>query len=89
MTSLALLRSITDIARQLRLRDRRHSVSNQYEISIELPGKLGGVHREIVDAASETDARNLVRARYGTENVRVVAGRQVRFGGGSDDRDRR
>ena len=63
-------------------------MSNTYEISIELPGKLGGVHREVVDAASETDARNLVRARYG-EDVRVVGGRMTHFGGGVDERDRR
>lgn len=61
-------------------------MSNTYEISIELPGKLGGVHREVIDAASETDARNLARARYGTQDVRVVGGRMVRFGGGDDDR---
>lgn len=65
-------------------------MSNEFEISYELPGsKVGGVHKQVVSAASETDARNIVRAHFGdNQEVRVVGGRMTSFGGGRDE-DRR
>jgi hypothetical protein len=66
-------------------------VSNEYEIRYELPKSgVGGVHTETVTASSESDARNIVRAHFGGQEVRIVSGHMTRFGGGSDDhRDRR
>ena len=65
-------------------------MSNQYEIKYELPGSgVGGINKQTVNAASETDARNIVRAQFaGNPDVRIVGGRMVSFG---DDRrdDRR
>ena len=64
-------------------------MSNQYEISYELPRSgVGGVHTETVNAASETDARNIVRAKFaGNPDVRIVGGRMVSFGGQNDRND--
>ena len=64
-------------------------MSNKYEISYELPGSgVGGVHTETIDAASESDARAIVRAKFGTLDVRIVGGHMTHFGGGDRD-DRR
>ena len=62
-------------------------MSNQYEITYELPGSgVGGVHKETVTAASETEARNIVRMHFGgSQEVRIVGGHQTHFGGGRDD----
>jgi len=68
----------------------RNHMSNQYEISYELPGRgVGGVHKESVDAASESDARAIVRAKFGNLDVRIVGGHMTNFGGGDDRNDRR
>jgi hypothetical protein len=70
--------------------NRRNHMSNQYEISYELPGRgVGGVHKESVDAASESDARAIVRAKFGNLDVRIVGGHMTNFGGGNDRDDRR
>jgi len=63
-------------------------MSNQYEIKYELPRSgVGGVHTETIDAASETEARSILRAKFGNLDVRIVGGHMTHFGG--DDRDDR
>ncbi len=62
-------------------------MSNTYAISYELPGKIGGVHKEVVSASSESEARSIVRAHFNdSQAVRIVGGHQTHFGGGRDDR---
>ena len=65
-------------------------MSNQYEIKYELPRSgVGGVHTETIDAASETEARSILRAKFGNLDVRIVGGHMTHFGGGNDRDDRR
>ena len=61
---------------------------NEYELSYVVPSSGAGVVRERVTAASEQNARDLVRARFGGQEVRIFSGRQTEFGGGRND-DRR
>lgn len=69
---------------------KENAMSNQYEIKYELPRSgVGGVHKESVDAASESDARAIVRAKFGNLDVRIVGGHMTNFGGGDDRDDRR
>lgn len=64
---------------------------NDYQISYQIPHSSAGIVRETVTAASEQNARDLIRAKFSGQEVRIVEGRQVHFGGGRDDdqRDRR
>ena len=51
---------------------------------------VGGIHKEVVTGvASEIDARNIIQAKFGHQEVRVISGRQTSFGGGerNDRRD--
>lgn len=57
---------------------------NEYELSYVLPKSGAGVVKERVQAGSEQNARDLVRARFGQE-VRIFSGRQTEFGGDRDD----
>jgi len=61
---------------------------NAYELTYTLPGcMVGGIHKEIVTGvASEIDARNILQAKFGRQEVRVISGRQTSFGGGRDER---
>ena len=59
---------------------------NEYELSYTVDGSGAGVVKERVRAASEYNARNLVRARFGEKQVRIFDGRMTDFGGGRDER---
>ena len=59
---------------------------NEYELSYLVPASGAGMVKERVQAASEQNARDLVRARFGGQEVRIFSGRMVEFGGGRDDR---
>ena len=61
---------------------------NTYEITYQIPNSGVGIVRESVDAASESQARQLIRAKFGQQEVQVLGGHQTHFGGGRDD-DRR
>ena len=64
-------------------------MSNLYELSYELPHSgVGGIHKDTIGAAAEMDARAILRAKFGGQEVRIISGRQIYFGGGRDD-DRR
>lgn len=61
-------------------------MSTEFSISYELPGSgVGGRHQEVVNASSESEARRIVRMRFGDRDVRVVESHMIRFGGGRDD----
>jgi hypothetical protein len=58
----------------------------QYELSYELPHSgVCGIHKEVIGAAAETDARAILRAKFCGQEVRIISGRQTSFGGGRDD----
>ena len=59
---------------------------NEYELSYQVPKSGAGVVKENVRAASEQNARDLLRAKYGGQAVRIFSGHQTEFGGGRDDR---
>ena len=61
-------------------------MSNEYELSYVVPASGAGVVKERVTAASEQNARDLLRARFGGQEVRMFSGRQTEFGGGHDER---
>ena len=62
---------------------------NEYEITYQVPHSGAGIVREQVTAASEQNARDLVRAKYAGQEVRIVGGRQTHFGGGREDQQER
>ena len=68
--------------------ERNPSMSNEYELSYTVKG-VGGIQRTRLESSSEQNARELVRAQYGTQNVLIISGRQTRFGDRRDERDRR
>jgi hypothetical protein len=59
---------------------------NEYELSYVVPKSGAGTVRERVQAHSEQNARDLVRARFGGQDVRIFSGRMTEFGGGKVDR---
>jgi hypothetical protein len=59
---------------------------NRYEITYQVPHSGAGIVKDEVNAASEQNARDLVRARFAGQEVRIVGGRMTEFGGGRDDR---
>ena len=59
---------------------------NEYELTYVVEGSGAGVIKERIRAGSEHNARNLVRAKYGPQQVRVYDGRMTEFGGGRDER---
>jgi hypothetical protein len=59
---------------------------NQYDIRYVVQGSGAGVATERVQAASDNNARELVRSRYGQGQVQVQDSRLVQFGGGNDER---
>lgn len=64
-------------------------MSNSYELSYELPRSgVAGIHKDVIGAAAEMDARAILRAKFGGQEVRIISGRQVHFGGGRDDDQR-
>ncbi len=63
---------------------------NTYELTYQVPRSGAGVVKEQVTAGSEQNARNLLRAKFGQQEVQITGGRMVSFGGGKDaTRDRR
>jgi hypothetical protein len=62
---------------------------NEYELTYVVPKSGAGVVKERVTAGSEQNARDLVRARFGGQEVRIFSGRMTEFGGGRDERDDR
>ena len=60
-------------------------MSNEYELTFTVKG-VGGVIRERSESASEQNSRDLLRAKYGKEQVQIISGRQTRFGERDDDR---
>jgi hypothetical protein len=54
---------------------------NEYELTYALKS-MTGVFKESIKSASEQDARNLLRARFGGQDVRIQGGRMTEFGGG-------
>ena len=64
---------------------------NEYELNYVVPKSRAGMVTERVQAASEQNARDLVRARFGGQEVRVFSGRMTSFGGGQNPnrRDKR
>ena len=59
---------------------------NSYEITYQIPHSSDGIVRENVTSASEQNARDLIRAKFAGQEVRIVGGHQTHFGGGRDDR---
>ena len=59
---------------------------NDYEITYQVPHSGAGIVKEEVTAASEQNARDLIRAKFGSQEVRIVGGHMTHFGGGRDDR---
>jgi hypothetical protein len=62
---------------------------NEYELSYNVVTRQGcgtGTVTERVRAGSEQNARDLVRARFGGQDVRISSSRMTEFGGGKDDR---
>ena len=59
---------------------------NEYELTFVVQKSGAGVVKENVRAASEQNARDLVRARFAGREVRIFSGRMTEFGGGRDDR---
>ncbi len=62
---------------------------NEYEIGYSVPKSGGGMVKERITAASEQNARNLLRSKYGDQEVRIFDGRMTSFGDRRDDRDSR
>ena len=64
---------------------------NDYSITYQIVHSPAGIVREQVSAASEQQARDLIRAKYHGQEVRIVEGHMTHFGGARDDdrRDRR
>ena len=58
---------------------------NEYELSYVVEGSGAGVVKERIQAGSEYNARNLVRAKYGAQQVRIYGGRMTRFGDRQDN----
>lgn len=61
---------------------------NTYLIEYQIPHSGAGIVRESVDAASEQQARQLIRTKFAGREVQILGGHQTHFGGGRDD-DRR
>lgn len=59
---------------------------NEYEIRYVVRNSGAGVAAERVQAASDNNARELIRSRYGQGRVQVQDSRLVQFGGGNDGR---
>lgn len=58
---------------------------NSYVIEYQVPQSGAGIVKEEVTAASEQNARDLVRAKFAGQEVRIVGGHMTEFGGGHDD----
>ena len=56
-----------------------------YEITYSLPKSSAGIVKESVTAASDQNARDLIRAKFSGQEVRMIGSRQTQFGGGRDD----
>lgn len=60
-----------------------------YEITYSVPQSGAGIVKESVTAASDQNARDLIRAKFNGQEVRMLGSRQTLFGGGRDDQQRR
>jgi len=59
---------------------------NEYTLTYSLKS-MTGVYKDSIRSASEQDARNLLRAKFGAgQEVRIISGQMTEFGGGKDDR---
>ena len=58
---------------------------NSYLIEYQIPHSGAGIVRESVDAASESQARQLIRTKFSGQDVQVLSSRQTHFGGGRDN----
>ena len=61
---------------------------NTYEITYQVLNSNSGGVRETIDAASEQNARDVIRAKFSSQKVLILNSRMIAFGGGRDD-DRR
>ncbi len=52
---------------------------HQYEISYEVVGSGSGTVKEVVTAASDYNARNLIYAKFKGQTVRIYGSHQVKF----------
>ena len=59
---------------------------NEYELTFTVRG-VAGIQRERSESSSEPTARDLLRARYGRDQVQIISGRQTRFGDRDERRD--
>jgi hypothetical protein len=50
----------------------------QYEITYQVIGTGSGMVQEVVTAASDYNARNLIYAKYRGQTVQITSSRQVR-----------
>ncbi len=51
---------------------------HEFELSYEVVGSGGGMVKEVITAASEFNARNLLYAKYRGQTVRIHSARQIR-----------
>ena len=59
---------------------------NEYELTFTVKG-VAGIQKDRSEASSEPTARDLLRARYGRDQVQIISGRQTRFGDRDERRD--
>jgi hypothetical protein len=59
---------------------------NTYELTYLVPKANAGMVTEEIRNASEQGARNLLRSRYGGQEVRIFSGRMTQFGDRPNDR---
>lgn len=52
---------------------------HQYEITYEVVGSGAGMVKEVITAASDMNARNLVYAKFQGQTVRIIGSRQLAF----------
>jgi len=69
-----------------RRRTKKEAHMNSYVIEYQVPHSGAGIVKEQVTAASEQNARDLVRAKFFGQEVRIVGGRMTEFGRGRDER---
>jgi len=58
---------------------------NTYELTYLVPKSNAGTVTEEIRCASEQGARNLIRSKFGGQEVQIISGRMTQFGGGKDD----
>ena len=84
LPAFALQRFTIHIAKRKQAVSRRLTM-NTYDVTYSLPKSSAGIVKETVTAASDQNARDLIRAKFSGQEVRMVSSRQTSFGGGRDD----